>query len=95
MLISQYTLDDSNPLASVTHERDLDEFLANAALADADFTTGQSNLHRVRRRLIRKKGRRLELSPQALGMECPRTLFCYREQRREKLRRNSFNYNLD
>jgi hypothetical protein len=26
----------------VTHERDLDEFLANAALADADFTTGQS-----------------------------------------------------
>ncbi|ODO04725.1 hypothetical protein I350_05335 [Cryptococcus amylolentus CBS 6273] len=39
-----YTLDDSNPLASVTHERDLDEFLANAALADQDFTTERSKM---------------------------------------------------
>ena len=37
----QYSLDESNPLQSVTHERDLDEFLANAALADTDFMTGQ------------------------------------------------------
>lgn len=40
-LINQYALDEGNPLASVTHERDLDEFLANAALADTDFMTGQ------------------------------------------------------
>ncbi|WVQ79009.1 hypothetical protein IAT38_001101 [Cryptococcus sp. DSM 104549] len=39
-----YTVDDSNPLASITHERDLDEFLANAALADQDFTTERSKL---------------------------------------------------
>ncbi|WWC68660.1 uncharacterized protein I206_102591 [Kwoniella pini CBS 10737] len=39
-----YTLDESNPLASVTHERDLDNFLANAALADHDFTTERSKL---------------------------------------------------
>lgn len=39
-----YTLDDNNPLASVTHERDLDEFLANAALADQDFTTERTKL---------------------------------------------------
>ncbi|WWD16538.1 hypothetical protein CI109_100965 [Kwoniella shandongensis] len=39
-----YTLDESNPLASVTHERDLDEFLANAALADHDFTTERSKM---------------------------------------------------
>jgi large subunit GTPase 1 len=39
----QYTLDESNPLQSITHERDLDEFLANAALADTDFMTGQLN----------------------------------------------------
>ncbi|KAL1413607.1 hypothetical protein Q8F55_001382 [Vanrija albida] len=42
-----YTLDDSNPLASVTHERDLDSFLANAALADADFTTERSKMRIV------------------------------------------------
>jgi hypothetical protein len=41
-LCIQYTLDESNPLQSVTHERDLDEFLANAALADTDFQTGTS-----------------------------------------------------
>jgi hypothetical protein len=52
-LIFQYTLDDGNPLASVTHERDLDEFLANAALADADFTTGKSDLDCVRAMLMR------------------------------------------
>ncbi|CAK9783764.1 GTP-binding protein [Cutaneotrichosporon oleaginosum] len=39
-----YSLDDNNPLASVTHERDLDEFLANAALADHDFTTERSKI---------------------------------------------------
>ncbi|WWC60276.1 uncharacterized protein I303_102845 [Kwoniella dejecticola CBS 10117] len=39
-----YTLDESNPLASITHERDLDNFLANAALADHDFTTERSKL---------------------------------------------------
>ncbi|WRT65671.1 uncharacterized protein IL334_002616 [Kwoniella shivajii] len=39
-----YTLDESNPLASITHERDLDEFLANAALADHDFTTERSKM---------------------------------------------------
>nr|ODO02417.1 large subunit GTPase 1 [Cryptococcus depauperatus CBS 7855] len=39
-----YTLDDNNPLASVTHERDLDEFLSNAALADQDFTTERSKM---------------------------------------------------
>ncbi|CAD6570832.1 MAG: hypothetical protein TREMPRED_006051 [Tremellales sp. Tagirdzhanova-0007] len=42
-----YALDESNPLQSVTHERDLDEFLANAALADADFTTERSKLRIV------------------------------------------------
>lgn len=31
-------------MASVTHERDLDEFLANAALADQDFTTERTKL---------------------------------------------------
>ena len=41
MLIMQYVLDESNPLQSVTQERDLDEFLANAALADTDFATGK------------------------------------------------------
>ncbi|WVQ94771.1 hypothetical protein IAU59_001852 [Kwoniella sp. CBS 9459] len=39
-----YTLDESNPLQSITHERDLDEFLANAALADADFTTERTKM---------------------------------------------------
>ncbi|WVR03856.1 hypothetical protein IAU60_000853 [Kwoniella sp. DSM 27419] len=42
-----YTLDESNPLQSVTHERDLDEFLANAALADQDFTTERTKLRIV------------------------------------------------
>ncbi|EIW66619.1 hypothetical protein TREMEDRAFT_65488 [Tremella mesenterica DSM 1558] len=42
-----YTLDESNPLQSITQERDLDEFLANAALADADFTTERSKLRIV------------------------------------------------
>ncbi|ORX33681.1 hypothetical protein BD324DRAFT_595477 [Kockovaella imperatae] len=37
-----YVLDESNPLQSVTAERDLDEFLANAVLADTDFTTERS-----------------------------------------------------
>jgi hypothetical protein len=40
----QYTLDEANPLASVTHERDLDEFLSSAALANTDFTTGESGV---------------------------------------------------
>lgn len=31
-------------MASVTHERDLDEFLANAALADQDFTTERTKM---------------------------------------------------
>ncbi|KAK6907318.1 hypothetical protein I203_101310 [Kwoniella mangroviensis CBS 8507] len=39
-----YTLDESNPLQSITHERDLDNFLANAALADHDFTTERSKM---------------------------------------------------
>lgn len=39
-----YTLDDTNPLASVTHERDLDEFLSSAALANTDFTTERSKM---------------------------------------------------
>jgi hypothetical protein len=33
---------DENPLQSVTHEKDLDEFLSSAALADTDFTAGMS-----------------------------------------------------
>lgn len=35
----KYTEEAEN-LRSVTHERDLDEFLNNASLADADFTAG-------------------------------------------------------
>lgn len=53
MLIDgQYSLDEGNPLASVTHERDLDEFLANAALADADFTTGEFRSTAVENRFL-------------------------------------------
>jgi large subunit GTPase 1 len=37
----KYTEEAEN-LRSVTHERDLDEFLNNASLADADFTAGES-----------------------------------------------------
>jgi large subunit GTPase 1 len=36
--------EEAENLRSVTHERDLDEFLNNASLADADFTAGQSSL---------------------------------------------------
>ena len=39
----QYMTDD-NPLQSVTHEKDLDEFLSSAALADTDFTAGKSKV---------------------------------------------------
>lgn len=60
-MMNQYALDESNPLQSVTHERDLDEFLANAALADADFTTGESVPSQGMDRMLilgPKKGRR-------------------------------------
>ncbi|KAK4688076.1 large subunit GTPase 1, partial [Tremellales sp. Uapishka_1] len=46
-----YTLDESNPLASVTHERDLDQFLSSAALANTDFTT-----ERTKTRIIQMPG---------------------------------------
>ncbi|BEI89952.1 uncharacterized protein CcaverHIS019_0300220 [Cutaneotrichosporon cavernicola] len=53
-----YTLDDNNPLASVTHERDLDQFLANAALADQDFTTERSKI-----RIIQQVGGVMPVNP--------------------------------
>ncbi|RSH94638.1 hypothetical protein EHS25_004442 [Saitozyma podzolica] len=59
-----YTLDESNPLQSVTHERDLDEFLANAALADADFTTERSKM-----RIISAPGETAKKNPYLLSAD--------------------------
>lgn len=45
-LCSQYTTDmESSRLASVTQERDLEEFLNTAQLAGTDFTAGAQNVY--------------------------------------------------
>ncbi len=41
---SQRYTEDNEKLNSVTHERDLDEFLNSAALADTDFTAERNNV---------------------------------------------------
>ena len=80
----KYTEEAEN-LRSVTHERDLDEFLNNASLADADFTAGECPIQAICRLVI-------HVFPRSSYGECQghhNGIYCYQstEERLSTFRR--------